>query len=297
MADAETIIEIKADPPPETTEVVVDTKKAPRTEQKIITADEGVDDLKAQVERAKAESQRRLQEADRQIAAARQRAIEAENEVAVVKTGAVSTVIDSLLKDQDAARRDYKAAMEAGDYDKASDAQVRISTSAAELVEAKRGKLELEAAARAPRREAAQPAFQDNVETVARAMGSQRSADWVRRHPEHVVNGALSPAVLSAHYSAVSNNLAPDSEEYFAYVDRSLGGARAAPVQQETSRAPTAAPVARDVAQSPGAPRPGTVRLTASEVATAKALDMSLEDYARHKRTLQDEGKIGRVAS
>ena len=106
MADTETVIEIKADPPPETTEVVVDTKKAAKSEQKIITADEGVDDLKAQVERAKADSQRRLQEADRQIAAARQRALDAENEVAVVKTDAVSTVIGSLMKDQEAARRD-----------------------------------------------------------------------------------------------------------------------------------------------------------------------------------------------
>ena len=296
MAEAETVIEIKADPPSETTEVVVDTKKAAKSEQKIITADEGVDDLKAQVERAKADSQRRLQEADRQIAAARQRALDAENEVAVVKTDAVSTVIGSLMKDQEAARRDYKAAMEAGDYDKAADAQVRISTSAAELVEAKRGKMELEAQAKAPKREAAQPVFQDGVEIVARGMGSQRSAEWVRRHPEHVVNGALSPKVLSAHYSAVDNGHTPDSDDYFAYIDRSLGG-RAAPVQQETPRAPTAAPVARDVAQSPGAQRPGTVRLTSSEVATAKALDMSLEDYARHKRALQEEGKIGRVAS
>ena len=133
---------------------------------------------------------------------------------------------------------------------------------------------------------------------VARSMGSQRSADWVRRHPEHIVGNALSPAVLSAHYSAIANGIEPDTDTYFNYVDRSLGSKRAAPVQEEREavRAPTAAPVARDVAQSPGAPRPGTVRLTASEVATARALDMTLEAYARHKQDLMAEGKIGRVA-
>jgi hypothetical protein len=297
MAETETVVEIKQEPPAETTEVVVETKKAPKVEPKIVTADEGVDDLKAQVERSKAEHARRMQEADRQIAAARQTAIDAEKEVAVVKTSAVATVIDSLAKDKEAAKRDYKAAMEAGDFDKAADAQDRIATAASRIVEAERGKIELETQAKQPRQPLAQPLFQDHVESVARSMGSQRSADWVRRHPEHIVGNALSPKVLAAHYNAVDNGMAPDSDEYFAYIDRSLGATRAAPATEERERPPTAAPVARDVPQSPSAQRPGIVRLSASEVATARALDMSLEDYARHKRALIEEGKIGRAAS
>lgn len=299
MAEAETVVEIKPDPPLESVEIALDKPKVEKKDEKIVTADEGVADLRAQVERAKQESAKRLQEAERQIAAARQRALDAETEVAVVKTGAVTTVIDSLQKDKETARRDLKAAHEAGDWDKVADATDRLSQANARIAEAERGKLELEAAAKQPRREPFQPAVQDSVEMIARGM-SPSSADWVRRHPEHVVGDRLSDSVMSAHYSALANGLKADTNEYFAYIDRSVAPQRQESQrdERETSRSPTAAPVSRDVAQAPGQQRPGRVRLTPNEVATAKALDVSLEDYARHKRDLIEEGKIGgRLAS
>ena len=298
MAEQDTEITVQAAPIAEATEVVIDkAAKADKPAQKVITADEGVDDLKAQVAKAKADSERRLGEAQRQIQEARNQALRAEQETAQVRTGAVSTVIDNLTMAKDTAKRDLRAAMEAGDYEKVADAQDRISMANARIVEAEKGKLELEAQAKSPNRQQAQPVYQDNVEKLARSMQSQRSADWVRAHPEHVQNGELAPAVMSAHYNAVANGIAPDTDDYFDFIDRSVGSQRReAPRQEERVRAPVAAPVGRDVSQAPGASRPGVIKLTASEVSTAKALDMSLEDYARHKKQLMDEGKIGRVA-
>ena len=290
-------VTIQTEPVAQATEVVIDKAKADKPAQKVITADEGVEDLKAQVAKAKQESERRLGEATRQIEEARRRAVAAEQETAQVRTGAVSTVIDNITMAKDTAKRDYRAAMEAGDYEKAADAQDRLSLANARLVEAEKGKLELEAQAKNPPRQHAQPVVQDNVERLARSMQSERSANWVRSHPEHVQNGELAPAVMSAHYNAVANGIAPDTDDYFDFIDRSVGSPRReVPRQEERQRAPVAAPVGRDVSQAPGAVRPGVIKLTASEVSTAKALDMTLEDYARHKKQLMDEGKIGRVA-
>ena len=297
MAD-ETVVEIKQETPPPTTEVVIDKAKPDKGETKIVTADEGVAEMKAQVLRAQQESQRRLQEADRQIAAARQRAIDAEREATTVKTGAVATVLDSLAKDKEAARRDYKAAMEAGDFDKAADATDRISAANAQIEEAKRGKLELEARARDPN-QGRQVVEQSNdpLDEMVRAIGpNSRSANWLRAHPEFARDPSKTDAMTKAHYSALGEGIAVESDDYFRHVEARLGIGQREP-ERETFRAPTAAPVSRDVVQSPGAQRPGTVRLTASEVATAKALDMSLEDYARHKQALIAEGRIGRTAS
>jgi len=300
MADLPVEIEVKKEPAPATTDVVIDKVATRKSEPKIVTADEGVEELKAQVERARAESQRRLQEADRRIAEAQRRAVEAERETATVKTGAVSTVIDSLAKDKDAARRDYKTAMEAGDYEKAAEAQDRMSLANARLVEAERGKVELEAQAKNPSqgRQIVEP-VNDPLEDMVRAIGpNTRSGQWLRAHPDYARDAAKNDAMTRAHFAAMGEGISVESDDYFRFVEKRLGiGGRDQQQDLEYARSPTAAPVSRDVAQSPGVQRPGTVRLTASEVSTAKALDMTLEDYARYKKQLTDEGKIGRMAS
>ena len=111
--------------------------------------------------------------------------------------------------------------------------------------------------------------------------------------------------MVRAHEDAVDDGHSVDSAGYFDFINKRLGLTKEEPIREtraepprEVSRAPASAPVSRDVPQSPStAPRPGVVHLSASEVATARAMDMSLEDYARYKVQLQAEGKIGRIAS
>ena len=307
MAD-EVEVEIKQETPPVATEVVIDKAKVEKPETKIVTADEGVAELKAQVERAKADSQRRLQEADRQIAEARRRAIEAESETATVKTGAVATVLDSLAKDKDVARRDLKAAYEAGDFEKIADATDRISEANARIQEAQRGKLELETQAKNPSqgRQVARP-IDDPLDAMVNAIGvDSRSGRWLRAHPDYARDPDKNEAMQRAHYSAMGEGIRVESDDYFHYVERKLGIGVREP-ERETSRTPTAAPVGRDVVQSPGAQRPGTVRLSPDQVKAAMetlsplypsaSKDELLRIYAKNRQDLIDEGKIGRVAS
>ena len=300
MAD-EVEVKIEQDTTPPAAEVVIDRAKP---ETKIVTADEGVAELKAQVERAKAESQRRMQEADRQIAEARQQALAAQNEVATVRTSAVATVLDSLAKDKETARRDYKAAMEAGDFDKAADATDRISEANARIEEAKRGKLELENRARNPDQGRVVERHDDVLDQMVKSVGENtRSGRWLRANPDYARDPVKTDAMTRAHFAALGEGIAVESDDYFRFVERKLGiGQREQ--EREVSRAPTAAPVGRDVVQSPGAQRPGTIRLTAdqakSAIETLSPLypNASKEElyriYAKNRQDLVDEGRIAR---
>ena len=276
----------------------------------IVSADEGIKSLQEQVERAKRESAERLAHKDRQIADAFKQASEAQREVITVKRDQIGTIIDNWTKDKDAARRDYRIAMEAGDFDKAAEAQDRISTAAARIVKAEEGKFELDEQAKRPPAQASASDAPSVVEAVARTMGTQRSADWVRRHPEVVVNGSLSSKALEAHYAAVNEGLEPDSDRYFQAIESRLKPQQVAtpidPARGRDMSQSVSAPVARDAPQVPGAQRPGSIRLEPHEVQTAidtysplypkESRDQLLQRYAKDKMALMDEGKIGRRA-
>lgn len=275
---AESAIEIKVeDDTAKPVEVVLDDKAPKDSAAKIVTAEEGIDDLKAQVEKARRESAERRAAGDREIQAALQRASAAEARETVAKRDHVGTIMEKLAADKDAAKRDLKLAHEAGDFDKVADAHDRISMANARIVEAEKGKLALEDEIRTPQRQPqAQP--NDPVEAYARAM-SPRAAAWIRQHPEVVVRGAqgyeIAPKAMAAHYAAIDEGAELDSDAYFERLDTALGAQRRVePRQQQNggrdvSRSPTSAPVNRDSVQAPGAPQRGTVRLEAYEVQNA----------------------------
>lgn len=275
---AESAVEIKVeDDTVKPVDIVLDDKVPKDGAAKIVTAEEGIDDLKAQVEKARRESAERRATGDREIQAALQRASAAEARETVAKRDHVGTIMEKLAADKDAAKRDLKLAHEAGDFDKVADAQDRISMANARIVEAEKGKLALEDEIRTPQRQP-QASPNDPVEAVARTMTSRRAADWIRQHPEAVFMGRVSDNALAAHESALSSGLADGSDEYFAYLDAAVTQRHAEPRQErqerqnsgrDVSRAPTSAPVNRDSVQAPGAPQRGTVRLEAHEVQNA----------------------------
>lgn len=287
-------------------EVILDDKAAKDPASKIVTADEGVEDLKAQVDRARRESAERLAAKDREIQAAFQRASEAERQTTVAKRDHVGTIMEKLTSDKDAARRDLIAAHEAGDFAKVADAQDRLSMANARIVEAEKGKLALEDEIRAPPRQVAQ-APRNDVEAVAQAM-SPRSAAWIRQHPDVIVNGQVAPKAMAAHWAAVDEGLALDSDEYFQRLDAAVTPRRQQQEQprqngRDMTRAPTSAPVGRDAMQSPGAQRRGVVRLEPHEVKAAidtlqplypdKSTNELCKIYVENRQLLISEGRMG----
>lgn len=253
------------------------------------------DDWKAQFEAA----QRKTQEAEtarkeaERLAASRAEEIERfKSENTRAKTQAVSAemmAIENAIANTEHERSDakaaYKLAMEAGDFDAAAEAQDKLATVAIKAQRIKEGKAEIE------RRVEAAKVQTDPVEQYVSAL-SPRAADWVRRHPEVVKDSAKNAVLVRSHHRAVGNDITPDTDEYFRFMEQEMGYLAkdvSTEVDEDTDpglvrqQAAPAAPVSRGGAAQAAQARPNTVRLSAAEREIAAACGMTDAEYAKNK--------------
>jgi hypothetical protein len=303
MTDDPIKVELEPAEAPETK--IVEAVEKPKSAAKIIPAEAGMEELKKQVEGERQAAADRLAERDRLLRDAANRAQVAEREVVVTRKNAVDAALTGLAKDRETAKRDLIAAHEAGDFAKVADAHDRLAEAHARIAAAQQGQMALQEQVNNP----PPPVYVDNVEKIARTL-QPKSANWLRAHREYAEPGDANERMVRAHYSAIGEGLAPETDEYFAHVEKRLGiGVRQ---EQETEvepdrrsnggRAPTSAPVTRRVMgdNSRGGDAPGIVRLTGEERSVAMAMntdpkrseDEILRAYAKNKLALIAEGKI-----
>lgn len=263
----------------------------------VVDAAPVVEDWKAQFEAAQRKTQEaetKRQEAER---VAQQRADEIERikgESTRAKTQAVSAemmAIENAIANTEHEKADaeaaYVTAMEAGDYKAAAAAQSAMSAVAVKAQRIKEGKAEIERRVEAAKTQA------DPVEQYVSAL-SPRAADWVRRHPEVVKDSAKNAILVRSHHRAVGNDIAPDTDEYFHFMEQEMGYA-AKDVAADTDddldtdvvparqQAAPAAPVSRGGTSQASQARPNTVRLSAAEREIAAACGMTDAEYAKNK--------------
>lgn len=298
---SETPVEIEAASPP------VDKKEE---ERPIISPEEGVDKLKANLEAAN----KRAEDESRRRREAEAKAADAGKQIQDAELREVTGAIDIVTRDLETAKSNYKAARASGDIDAEVAATEQIGDAKAKLNALEAGKSALEQRAKQPVRPVA-PA-NDPVEALAssiEATGNPRSAAWVRAHPQYAQSQQNYNKMLGAHYRAMAEGHAPETDGYFDFINSDLGHA-AATTQQPTAPAkptepttdqpmsnasrpvaPPAAPVSR---QAPGSPRPGTMRLTKDQ---AEAAEISFPDlpkaeayrqYAKNLQALQANGRM-----
>ena len=220
--------------------------------------------------------------------------VKARTEVQTTQLDLVKNAIDRINEQKAALKAQYAAAAASGDWDAAADAQSQMADAAAQLTQLEAGRKQME---KAPK---PQPiVVEDPVERLASGLSPQ-SAAWVRSHPEMVRDPVKNRKMIRAAEDAVDDGIAPDSPEYFAYVEKRLGlrtdataddsalSQAAAPRSQRT--APAAAPVSRS--GNGAAPRSNVVTLTAEEREMASIMGMSDKEYAQNKVALKREGKL-----
>lgn len=253
----------------------------------------GVEDWKAQFEAAQKkveESDAKRVEAER-LAASRATEIDRyKGESSRARTEAVSAemlAIENALANTDHERNDakaeYKAALEAGDYDAAAEAQSKLSDIAIKAQRIKEGKAQLE------RRAEDAKVSVDPVEQYVKQL-SPAAASWVRSHPEVLNN---SKELERAHYGAVYNKIAIDSPEYFQFVEKEMGyGPKATDdlvVDTQTrQRAAPAAPVSRGASTDTPITRT-QVRLTAAQREAAEFCGLTDVEYAKNLLAIERE--------
>lgn len=270
--------------------ITVETDDEPEAVQAPIPPEDGIAELRRQLE---AERSAR-QSAERAAYDAKRDAHQARNNEDETNVQLVSNAIDTLRRDDEILKQNYQYAMSQGNFSAAADIQQEMSGNAAKLLQLNNG---LEAMKARPKTPEPRQAPSDPVEAFA-AQLSPKSADWVRKHPEYVKDAKLNRKMIAAHELAMADGMPVDSEEYFSAIEETLK-IKAAPPQTETSdefaakvtqrrdAAPAAAPVSRG-----GGSSTNVVRLSAAEREMAEMMGMKPEDYAKHKMALKKEGKL-----
>ena len=290
--DIEIVVENEATTNKEA-DVVVEAAEAPS--KKVISAEDGISDLKRRLE----EAELRQADAEKRARDAVQQARQFEERAESSDLHLINSAIHSVRRENDILKANLRSYMANGDYDRAAEVQEALSVNAAKILQLENGKSAMESTPK--QSSVAQPRATDPVEALASQL-SPRSAAWVRRNPQCVTDPRLYQKMVAAHNLAVADGYEADSDDYFSFVEDTLKlnrndaaqntnsalSAAAAPTQRRS--APPAAPVSRSGTAS--GVRPNVVRLTAEEREMAKMMDMTEAQYAKNKLALQRDGKL-----
>ena len=252
-----------------------------------ISADEGIRELKFKLEEerlARLEAEKRVKQASEQASLAK-------SEVDDTNLKLIDNAIDTVKNNQLSLKRSYADALARGDHEEAADIQVQMSEIAMQKMQLENGKTAYQN--RIEQAKVAPPVQNDPVELLASQL-SQRSAEWVRAHPEYATNPRLYQKMIAAHNLAMADGLEADSDDYFNTIEDTLKIASAlSSASTPTSRrsAPPAAPVSRSPTTNSGA-RPNVVRLNSQEREIASMMGMTDQEYAKNKMALIKEGKL-----
>jgi len=234
--------------------------------------------------------------------------------------------IDSAKREVASAKQDWRNAQEAGDFDKAADAQERLAKGAAAVDRLEAAKAEFDAAPKKPTAEgrveaAPVPQQVSAFERYVSGFPPQAQA-WLRSHPECVPpqvggNPTKNAAMMKGHYAALEQNIVEGSPDYFRVIEETTGyrapvsaaaqvtqaGEEPAPKPAQRRQVQPSAPVSRDPPAGPGVPRTTrSVSLNPEQQATAKFSfphlppQQAFAEYAKNLIELEAEGKLGRTS-
>lgn len=276
---------------------VVSAEETPKAEAAPAPASDPIDDSINELKRRLDAEQRARYDAERRANEASKQFNQARSQVDDTNIQLIDSAMNMLKMETDNLKAHYRDAMSAGDYDKASEIQVAMSSNAAKTLQLEQGKAAMEQQAKQPREPEIRPVSPpaDPVEAFASQL-SPRSAEWIRRNPQCVTDQRLFNKMMAAHQLALADGIAADSDDYFRSVEGTLGfnkapvvdeavSAAAAPTQRRQS-APAAAPVSRGTGSS------NVVRISNEEREMARMMGMTDKEYALNKQALQKEGKL-----
>ena len=255
----------------------------------VIGAEEGIDVLRD-----------RLQKAKEHLAAEKQARMEAEKlanqatvEVKENQVHLVSNAIDILNRERDNIKHNIKEYLAAGDYDRVVDLQEMLAVNNSKLMELQNGLQDMKNQPAPQQPKAPEP--DDIVENLIRQV-SPRSARWLDRNRDNLNSVKALRIMERAHGDALDNEIEPDSDEYFKFIEKRLGIGKTPPKQQvryeyqdddepimsaaseATSRrsAPPAAPVSRSQQMGQNS---RTVTLTADQAEAARISGLTNQQY------------------
>ena len=290
-------VEIKEEPKKETEtkELIQEAPKeeAPKEEAKEKEIDEygeGVKKRIAKLTKRMRESERQRDEATRYARTVMSDKKSLEERLTKLDTGYVSEMENRITSGLEAAKGKLTTAREAGNINDEVDAQKEIAKLGYE--EARLAEMKINQAAKKPKEEKRELNQQANIrqEQSPPPKPDARATEWAQKNKWFGSNNAMTYTAFDMHRKLVEEEgYDPQSEDYYGELDRRIklefphkfGNV----TEQTTKPTQTVASATRNVKRGTGRT---TVKLTSSQVAIAKKLNVPLEEYAKQLNVIEE---------
>lgn len=270
-----------------------------------ILPQEGVEDLRRQMEELKREKERAEQQA-RMHAEEAQRASavvqDARTEQLLIYEQSAKQALEANRRALDGAKAAFKTAMESGDYDGAAEAQAAIADAtqnikAAQYQATQIAQYKQQITSQAGNTESRVSAPQQN-DTASRygVDPNSRSGRWINKNSDKWERDPVfRQKALLADAQARADGVELDSDDYFDRLEEATGLREVTRPERQAHRpqagATAAAPTRSGGSEVRGA-EPSRIRLTAAEMEAAQIAGLTPTQYAKNMLALQREGKL-----
>jgi hypothetical protein len=229
----------------------------------------------------------REEERQRQAAVEYAEAVKKQNEELKSRIDKLDTTyvgeFDTRLQSQSiAAKEAYKKALEEGNADAMYEAQQNISRIAME--EARLNQLKADREAKAKEIEQ-QPQTQQPQTQQPQVKPDPKAEDWAKKNTWFGQDQTMTYAAFGLHKQLIEDEgFDPNSDEYYNELDNRIRSEFPHKFQdaQRKSSAPRVASAGTTASKSSSPKGRRTVKLTASQIAIAKRLNVPLEEYAKY---------------
>ena len=241
---------------------------------------------------ARQDAERRAKEADFQ---AKRASLEVED----TQLHLVNNAIETIKRDNEILTANYAESMRNGDYEAGARITSMMSQNEANLKKLEDGRIRMEQEAKTkPPLPPSPPQVLKPKQQIDQIIGqvSRPSAEWLKEHRDHFDDEKVINKMFRAHGDAIDDGIAPDTQEYFRYIEGRLGIKRDDNGGSPMSSA--AKPVSRQAAPPPSAPvnrdgnRTNVAHLTKAQAEAAKSFGMTDKEYAMHMIALKKEGRL-----
>jgi hypothetical protein len=201
-------------------------------------------------------------------------------------TGYLSEYGTRLQTQTEAAKRAYKEAYEAGDPDRMSEAQMAMSNLAIEQQRYNNAKARAEQDQRLQTERAQAPQQQAPVAAAPQpqqAKPDPKAQGWAQKNAWFGEDRIMTTAAFAVHQGLIEDEgFDPNSDEYYTELDRRMRKEFPHKFQGQKSGGGTQVASAGSSASRSTKQGRRTVKLTPSQVAIAKKLNVPLEEYAKY---------------
>ena len=231
------------------------------------SAEEGIEDLKRQLEAEKVARAKLAADRDAKAEEAGRYRSQAER----TRADNLANAVDLATQEVAAQKAAYLAAMEAADWKSAAEAQEKMAEAAAARTMASQARAAYEAQMKA------------RPQPEAPRQYSPQTQAWIDRNPEFMTDAAFRRRAVAADDIARTEGLAVDTPAYFSRIEEIMGLSRREAEAPQERRAETIVAAPARSAPKPGEGGKVRYRLTKEEKEFADMSGVSYESYARNR--------------